>query len=115
MASGKTHAVLGCGVGLGIYGIYKYQKKEEWTIWGAAGSAFLGMTIAMLPDVIESAAHNPNHRQFFHSVVALLSVFFVYNKIGIDEFEKLLVNIGLGGYASHLLLDALTPRSLPIF
>jgi len=114
MASGRTHVVVGCGVGLGIYGVYKYQKKEEWIFWGAVGAASLSMFIALLPDIMESAAHNPNHRQLFHSAAVLLTAFLAYNKIGRDEFEKLLVNIGLGGYVSHLLLDALTPRSLPI-
>lgn len=115
MASGKTHVAAGGAVGLGIYGIYKWQKREDWTLLGAAGAASLGMVIALLPDIIESAARNPNHRQFFHSAVMLISVILAYNKIGRDEFERLLVNIGLGGYASHLLLDALTPRSLPIY
>ena len=32
MASGKTHVVIGCGVGLCVYGFYKYQKKEDWTV-----------------------------------------------------------------------------------
>ena len=114
MASGNTHAVIGGVVGLGIYGIYKRRKKEAWTLWGTAGAAFSGMVLALLPDIIESAAHNPNHRQFFHSTVILLSTFLVYNKIGRDESEKLLANVGLAGYASHLILDALTPRSLPL-
>jgi inner membrane protein len=114
MASGKIHAAGGGVIGLGIYGFYKWHKKEDWTFWGATGATFLGMVSALLPDIIEPAACNPNHRQIFHSTMALLSVFLAYNKIGRDEFEKFVVNIGLGGYASHLILDALTPRSLPI-
>ena len=91
MASGKTHAVVGGVAGLGIYGIYKHQKKEDWTLLGAAGAASLGMVIALLPDIIESAARNPNHRQFFHSAVVLISAFLAYNSIGRDGFERLLV------------------------
>lgn len=114
MACGKTHAVLGGVTGVSIYGIYKYHKKENWTFLGVTGAAIIGTVMALLPDIIESAKCNPNHRQFFHSVIILLSAILAYNKIGRNEFEKLLTNVGLAGYASHLFLDALTPRSLPL-
>lgn len=114
MASGKTHAVTGGAVGLGIYGVYKWQKREDWTLLGAAGAVAVGMIIALLPDIIESAVRNPNHRQFFHSATVLATTCLAYNKIGRNELEKNALNIGLGGYISHLVLDAFTPRSLPI-
>lgn len=114
MAAGTTHSLIGGAVGLGIYGYYKWQKKEDWTLLGAAGAVVLGMITASLPDIIESAVRNPNHRQFFHSATVLTAAFLAYNKIGRNEFEKNLVKTGLGGYISHLVLDACTPRSLPL-
>lgn len=72
--------------------------------------------MGILPDMLEPAK-NPHHRQVFHSL-ALLSSFLLKDK----AYEKLLLNgqqrvsfdIALGGYTSHLFLDFLTPRSLPI-
>lgn len=113
MASRGTHLVLGGAVGLGVYGLDKRQKKEDWTLIGVAGAIFLGMAVGLLADIIEPAS-NPHHRQFFHSIIFLIILLFLYGKVGKDEFEKLVFKIIIGGYTSHLAIDALSPRSLPI-
>lgn len=114
MAAGKVHAVAGGITGLVLYGCYKNYEKEEWTFGGVIGAICLGSLVGLLPDIIESAANGPHHREIFHSVILLISMILAYNKIGKNEFSKLLVNIGLGGYVSHLILDSLTPMGLPI-
>jgi inner membrane protein len=81
---------------------------------------FLGAAFATMPDRIEPALH-PNHRQFFHSLVFLAGIGWVayrcYKWQPETEIEKLIRTIGLAGaaaYAIHLLMDATTPKSLPI-
>ncbi|MDD4894181.1 MAG: metal-dependent hydrolase [Candidatus Omnitrophica bacterium] len=113
MASRGTHLVVGGAAGLGVYGFDKWKKKEDWTLLGVAGAILLGMFIALLPDIIEPAV-NPNHRQFFHSLAFLIVLLFLYNKLGRDEFEKLVFKIIIGGCVSHLAVDATSPRGLPL-
>jgi len=83
----------------------------------ALASSALG---AVLPDLIE-APRNRLHRKFFHSLLFLAILLFFLNQTYLnlliagpaDE-----VTIGIffagAGYASHLVLDALTPAGLPV-
>ncbi|MBZ0071940.1 MAG: metal-dependent hydrolase [Gammaproteobacteria bacterium] len=80
----------------------------------------VGAFLGRLPDMIEPALGNPNHRQFFHSVVVLgllaAGMRKVYHWEPQDEVEKIIRGVLLVGgaaYLSHLALDALTSRSLP--
>jgi inner membrane protein len=83
----------------------------------ALASSVIG---SVLPDIIEPP-RNRRHRKFFHSLVLLvLLLVFLHNAytlllIGSPADE---VTIGLFfagvGYASHLILDALTPAGLPV-
>ncbi|HSH28996.1 MAG TPA: metal-dependent hydrolase [Thiohalobacter sp.] len=81
----------------------------------------IGAFLGKLPDMIEPALGNPNHRQFFHSVVVLgllaAGMRKVYHLDPQNEVEKILrgvLLIGGAAYLSHLALDALTSRSLPL-
>ncbi|MBV1928152.1 MAG: hypothetical protein KUG81_01385 [Gammaproteobacteria bacterium] len=71
--------------------------------------------------MIEPSLGNPNHRQFFYSVAVLghlgtgMHKLFRWNPQ--DNAEGLLrglLPLGGAAYLSHLALDALTSRSLPI-
>lgn len=83
--------------------------------------AFLSATLATLPDILEPALNNPNHRQFFHSVLFAVivgwGVYETYNWRPETPFEELL-RIALlaagSAYLLHLAADALTARSLPL-
>lgn len=114
MASVKTHAIVGSVAGLTVYALHKWINHEHWTPGGAAGSICGGALFGILADKLEPALHNPNHRQTLHSLTALVGMLSVYNKLGSNISQKLMVNIGIGSYASHLILDAFTPKSLPL-
>jgi inner membrane protein len=81
----------------------------------------VGSVLTSLPDKLEPAIH-PNHRQFFHSVVFAAGVGYVtykvYNWQPTEDWEKILrwlVVIGGVAYLIHLVLDAHTAKSLPLF
>lgn len=114
MASVRTHAIVGGMAGLAVYALHKWINREDWTLGGAAGCACGGALFGILADKLEPALHNPNHRQTLHSVTTLVGILSAYNKFGSNASQKLMINIGIGGYASHLIVDALTPKSLPI-
>lgn len=75
---------------------------------------------AVLPDILEPP-RNRRHRKFFHSILflTLLLSFLdnVYTAVLISDLADK-VTIGLlfagAGYASHLVLDSLTPAGLPV-
>jgi len=83
-----------------------------WIIGGAA---------AAWPDAIESSKRRgPNHRRFFHS----WTIFLVLGGLGylvfagtfpVSHTVKWAVLLPfVGGYLSHLLVDAFTKKSLPV-
>lgn len=72
------------------------------------GSLILGGFMGLLPDILEPA-NNPQHRQFFHSIIMGLITMGIKN----ENYQKLL-DLSKYGYLSHLALDALTPASLPL-
>lgn len=117
MPGRTTHVVAGVSAGIMVYGVVKYIKQEEWTLRGAICSATLGALGGMLPDMLEPAT-NPNHRQFFHSLLFGAVLFFgrdkLYEILGLNVQQKALCNSLLAGYSSHLVLDGITPKSLPL-
>ena len=81
----------------------------------------VGAFLGRLPDMIEPALRHPNHRQFFHSITALcalgIGMHKAYHWEPQDKFKKTIRGILLVGgaaYLSHLALDAITKRSLPL-
>ncbi|WP_440948315.1 metal-dependent hydrolase [Methanosarcina sp. T3] len=75
---------------------------------------------AVLPDLIEPP-RNRRHRKFFHSLLCLALLLLYLNQtylslltaVPADEVTIVLFFSGTG-YASHLVLDALTPAGLPV-
>lgn len=93
-------------------------SEERFATAVAAGT--LGACCASLPDLLEPAIH-PNHRQFFHSVAFGLmvagGVTRVYQWKPAEPWQQLIRGAALiagGAYLIHLLLDATTPKSLPL-
>ena len=111
------HGILGALVAVGLYGAYKYSKRENLTIQGVLGSLVLGGLAGVLPDLLEPAT-NPNHRSFFHSL-ALLSMLAYGNKKvwdsqNLTEDQKLVFSLFSVGFGSHLACDSSTPKSIPL-
>ena len=64
---------------------------------------------------------HPNHRQFFHSIAFALALVFGIRKVYVWEPTKPLqhlvkiVMLAAGSaYLMHLVMDATTPKSLPL-
>lgn len=75
-----------------------------------------GAATALLPDILEPACH-PNHRKFFHSLAAAAVVAWMMSGKHTDEYSaalKALVTAAGLGWLSHVFLDALTPKCVPI-
>lgn len=118
MANGVTHQIAGALAGAGICLLDNASGREHQYDFFAAGVA--GALAGKLPDKLEPALH-PNHRQFFHS-------FLVFGMLGYgmkktyewvpestpDIWIRRLLLVAGASYLSHLALDALTMKSLPI-
>ena len=118
MANRAAHQLLGCAVGLGV-GLRDTQKDSIASNPIVAGG--VGALMGRLPDMLEPSLNNPHHRQFFHSITVLGAMAYgvkkAYDWQPCDDFERLvrgLVLVGGSAYLSHLAVDALTKRSLPM-
>lgn len=117
MPNARTHMLVGAGVTT-LAALADKEKSE--VTHNIVMSPLIGALGAKLPDMLEPALH-PNHRQFFHSVSFLAAMsaglYKVYKWSPDDPLEKLIRGVLLLGgvaYASHLLCDATTPKSLPL-
>lgn len=117
MSDGATHVVVG---GLSALGFTLADRDSDGSV-NPALTVGTGIAFAKLPDVLEPAINNPHHRQFCHSLIVLTAIGYgikkAYDWRPTDSTDKVLRAIVLSagiGYISHLLLDCLTPRSLPI-
>ncbi len=116
MANRKGHIITGAVIGLGAYAAWKYLHKEEIKFSGAVSSLLVGGFFGLLPDILEPAL-NPNHRSVFHSVTALAGMTYVGSKVissSLDRKTQSGMTVILASYASHLLLDLMTPKGLPV-
>ena len=119
MANGVTHSIIGglSGLAIALSDESDNSAPEHNPLLAIGVGVFFGK----LPDILEPALNNPHHRQFCHSVVFLMAVGYgmkkAYDWKPKDNVEALMRGAVLfagAGYVSHLLLDAMTPRSLPI-
>jgi len=118
MASGSTHqmaaAVIVGGTCLCI------ESSQEEKAGKSVIGAVLAATMTRLPDVLEPATH-PNHRQFFHSIAFASLLGIATHKVyrwepedTVDKAVRFTLLVGASAYFIHLLLDAGTPKSLPL-
>jgi len=70
---------------------------------------------------VAPSLNNPHHSQFFHSIVFLGGLSCGLNKVWNTRPQTELGRLGRaaaliagGAYISHLMADAITPRSLPL-
>ena len=118
MSNGTTHQIAAAAVvGIGCLAAESGRgRKTEKPLLGA----ILATGFTKLPDMLEPATH-PNHRQFFHSVtfagmlgVATHKVYCWKPDNPADETVRFFLLVCASAYFIHLLLDAGTPKSLPL-
>jgi len=118
MACGLAHRVVAGSV-IGVAIAHKESQDGVSTAWPVAGGG-LGALFGTLPDVIEPANH-PNHRQFFHGVFFAAALGYGWYKLYQWKPEetwqrtaRMVGLIGIGAYLIHLMMDATTPKSVPL-
>ena len=117
MPNGKTHVLVAAGVGIAGYSLYCafYQRKFDFgEALGATGACILG---GIAPDGLEPA-FCPWHRSLGHSVsvgaVSAGTIARTWNASGTGPGPNFLLLFFALGYLTHLVLDAGTPRGLPL-
>ena len=118
MANYAQHAAVGFFAGVGAYIVYRQVTNTQLDLGEAIAAGLISTTGASAPDFIEPAIH-PHHRGVAHSVLAGGSIAkaFHFTHNGSAQFspeEKFILSFLAVGYLSHLLLDGLTPRGLPL-
>lgn len=118
MSNGPTHQ-LTAAICVGAVCIHAERNAKDKSARPIVG-AVLAANLTKLPDILEPAVH-PNHRQFFHSVAfaSLLGMAgykaYKWNPDNpVDEAIRFVLMVAIGAYGIHLLLDANTPKSLPL-
>lgn len=73
-----------------------------------------------MPDLLEPAV-NPNHRQFFHSIVFAFLVGVLMRELyrwqpetEVGQIGRRLLLLAAGTYLVHLAMDSTTSKSLPL-
>lgn len=118
MPNGLTHQAAGAAAG--VIGYLLDDNPEPGAMGRLVLALLVGVQAAKLPDKLEPAT-SPHHRQFFHSILVLCVTAFAVKRIlkwkPEETWKKLLkltfLVAGLA-YLSHLLLDAMTPMSIPL-
>lgn len=118
MANGSVHQVVGALAGVGVC-LKDYHDNPD-SKFDPLLAGVLGASLGKLPDQLEPAMH-PNHRQFFHSVAVLTACAYGMKKLldwNPETQEKIwlrrILLVGGAAYISHLVLDGMTPKSLPL-
>lgn len=116
----SAHAI---GAALGVGGFHAcWEKNQKGAVsFAPLASAGIASLFGSSPDWIEPAIH-PNHRQFFHSLAFAGLVIYglkrTYDWKTESDGQKLLKFVLLsagGAYLVHLLMDASTSKSIPVF
>lgn len=117
MADFRTHAMAGCAAGIGAYLLGCWFLQRQVRLGEVLFSGLGGFATSCLPDGVEPALH-PNHRSFFDSLTVGGAVAYMdwqsIDFVRLSDGEKLAIWVLSAGYLSHLLLDAVTPRALPL-
>jgi len=90
---------------------FNYGRLLGRTALGAGG----GFALSTAADVLEPA-HHSHHRDFFHSITALGLLSYGTYKLNKSNMPKEIKQAGTAaavGYASHIIADGDTPRSVP--
>lgn len=118
MACVQTHRLIAAAA-VGSYCFCQDAGRQEQSIKPLAGALLAGQ-LTQLPDLLEPAVH-PNHRQFFHSLafagmlgVATYKVYQWRPESEFGEIARFVMLVGSAAYFIHLLVDAGSPKSLPL-
>lgn len=118
MPSAATHRN-GAAVAVGLASVGHDLKNGPLTPRPALDAA-LAYCLGRLPDFLEPA-HHPNHRDLFHSWMVFAGLGYglhrAYQWQPEEDWQHLLKWLSLiagGAYATHLLMDATTDKSLPL-
>lgn len=116
MSNGSTHVLAGSLAGLTV----ALTDPKSNTPTDVLLATTVGAMSGKFPDMLEPAT-SPHHRQFFHSMVTFAAVGYgtkrIYDWQPEPQAQKLLRLLLLAagvGYLSHLILDSMTPMSLPM-
>ena len=113
----REHAILGALIAGGTYALHKISKQESIDHGEALLSVIGGAVTGVAPDILEPAT-NPNHRSLFHSgaTLALLtqSSRKVLKSTQFTESQKAILLSLSAAYASHLVTDGTTTKSIPL-
>jgi membrane-bound metal-dependent hydrolase YbcI (DUF457 family) len=119
MPNGATHSIVGGLSGLAVAALDKEDNGNSYH--NPIPAIGMGAAFGKLPDLLEPSLKNPHHRQFFHSLAILGLVGYRTKKVydwqpqdKLESIERSLALCAGAAYMSHLLLDALTSRSLPL-
>lgn len=118
MACAQTHQLIAAAA-VGSYCLSQEADRQEPSKKPLAGALLAGQ-LTQLPDLLEPAAH-PNHRQFFHSLafagILGLATYKLYQwepESELGEIARFGLLVGAAAYFIHLLVDAGSPKSLPL-
>ncbi len=118
MANGPIHRLTAATVVGGTLALAEVRARES--SFKPLVGAGLAALLTNLPDRLEPPTH-PNHRQFFHSIACEAAVGTLAYSLCAwkppEHWKKALRFVllaGCGAYAVHLVLDAATPKSLPL-
>lgn len=113
----SEHLVAGSLVAAGTYLTLTYCYNEKPTLKGFLLSLGGGAIMGILPDIMEPA-NDCNHRSFFHSIAFAVLLGYAHYKQNSSENLENSIKVFFGvlgsAYASHLALDSMTPKGLPI-
>jgi len=119
MPNGLTHSVVGGLSGLAV-AVFDTDDNGN-SNHNPLPAIGMGAVFGKLPDVLEPSLKNPHHRQFFHSLTIMGLVGYGTKKIydwqpqdTLESIVRFLTLCAGAAYLSHLILDAMTSRSLPL-
>lgn len=130
MANFKKHLEVGAivgaisGIALFLWHYFRERKRNpslrfNWSkfLQAILAGCSMGAIMSVAADKIEPST-NPNHRGFFHSytywILSFVATYHFCCGRNPNIILKNLAIIGFTGYSSHLALDMLTPKSLPL-
>jgi len=138
MPNRNVHLPVGRAAGVATAGYL--AKDEDWflILLRASGGYLGGKAGALAPDIIDPSSNGPNHRSIGHGIVPLSSIALLgkdaltglRNKLmeWAEKFDRGrfpvftwlchfaigLIDGFLAGYLSHVALDSMTPKGLPV-
>lgn len=130
MPNAKTHIKVGMLTGLASGAILNLIDQDEKTKQDSSAKfdwkeffahcalgSVTGAIGGILPDIFEPAYHS-HHRNVCHSLGAAILAGSGAIKAGkhqmLNPYLKTIAVAGCASYASHLILDAATPRGVPL-